>query len=149
ISSMYQTRQNNENDEVLNSSRFMFVLVGMGLIGLTAWWGWRLAGVAGAVVPAVLLAFDPNFLAHAGLVKNDVPLTLLMLCLGYATWQFGREQHRFKWLGSVWAGLTLLVVAAAVNTKYSGLLFGPMLALMLLMRAVLPASAGGGRWRIG
>jgi hypothetical protein len=145
ISTLFQTPIN-DGDAALNASRAMFVLLGMGLCALVAWWGWKLAGAIGAIAPTTLLALDPNFLAHSGLVKNDVPLALLMLGVGYVIWQLGRcDQGRGSW----WRLPVLaLLVGAAVNVKFSGVLLGPIVALLLLTRALLPAELGGGPWRL-
>ena len=120
-------------DGFINRSRMMFTLLGVGLGALICWWAWRLAGAVAATVATALFALDPNFLAHASLVKNDVALSLLMLALGYTLWQFGRR--------ATWWRLIVLgaVCAIAVNVKFSAILFAPMTVLLLVARAALPA----------
>lgn len=110
--------------------RMMMLLVGVGLGVLIAWWSRALGGMIAAVVATTLFALDPNFLAHASLVKNDVALSLVMLALTIAVWRAGRK------LTLANAAAVTLLCAAAVNTKFSGLLLGPIVAILLLIRAL-------------
>jgi len=128
---LYRT-QGNDATAFVNVSRRMFVLVGMLLGALIAWWSWRLAGATAAVVATAFLALDPNFMAHSALVKNDVMLSLLLAALAFALWSFGRR-------GS-WPSLAAIVLcsAAAVNVKFSGVLAGPVILVTLVVRALLP-----------
>jgi 4-amino-4-deoxy-L-arabinose transferase-like glycosyltransferase len=87
---------------------------------MIAWWSWQLAGVWAAIFATTLFAFDPNFLAHGPLVKNDVLITLLMTTMLIAVWRFGRRGTL-----PALAGMTV-ACAAAVNVKFSGLLLGPL-----------------------
>jgi 4-amino-4-deoxy-L-arabinose transferase-like glycosyltransferase len=141
---LFQTPAN-DGAAIVNASRRMFVLTGMLLIGVVSWWGWRLGGAVGALVPAALLTLDPNFLAHAAMVKSDVPMALLMVSMAYGTWRLGQPSGRGSW----WRLVVLaLVVGVAFDTKFSGVLLGPMLALLLVARATLPREQGGGPWRL-
>ena len=79
-------------DSFLNTSRFMFVLIGLALGALIALWAYQLGGAPAAIAASVLFCFDPNMLAHSGLVKNDVPLSMFMCALGYCTWRLGRNR---------------------------------------------------------
>jgi hypothetical protein len=140
IHTLFQTRG---NDGVALVARCRPVMLALGaMIGLLlAIWVWRLSHAAGASVTAAaaatifstgLFAFDPNFLANAPLVKNDVSSALAMLGLVYCTWGSGREltTRRMVMLG-LWSG-------AAVMVKFNApLLIASSLALLLL-RALLP-----------
>jgi hypothetical protein len=109
----------------------MMLLVGVALGAAAAAWSWQLAGAGAAIITCFLFAFDPNFLAHARLVKNDVSLSLVMLGLAWTAWSVGKSA---RW----WNILVMaLLCGAAVTVKFSGLLLGPMLALMLVVRAVV------------
>jgi 4-amino-4-deoxy-L-arabinose transferase-like glycosyltransferase len=110
--------------------RDMMLLVALGLGVVIVWWARKLGGKVAAMTAATLFALDPNFLAHGSLVKNDVALSLVMLALALAVWRAGRKVT----VANV-AAMTLLC-AAAVNTKYSGLLLGPIVAILLLIRAL-------------
>lgn len=128
---LYRTPENDAT-AFLNRTRFMFVIVGMMLGGLIGWWSWRLAGAAAAVVATAFFALDPNFMAHSALVKNDVMLSLTWAALAMSLWLFG---NKGGWLSL--AGVALSC-AAAVNVKFSGILAGPVVFLVLLVRALLP-----------
>jgi hypothetical protein len=122
------------NDEqlVLNRSRLVCTMIGVMLGAVIATWTYRLAGPVGAIAATALYALCPNFLAHASIVKNDVPLSCVMLGLMYSTWLLGRR-------GS-WPRLAAvaLLCGAALGIKYSGVLAGPVVAIALLVRALLP-----------
>jgi hypothetical protein len=122
----------NDGAALINRSRVMMLLIGVALGACVAAWSYQLAGPAGAVVSCALFAFDPNMLAHSPLVKNDVALTWLMFATAWAAWSVGKSAR--------WWNLGLLVVAcaAAPCVKFSGVVVAPMLAIILLARAMLP-----------
>ena len=128
---LYRT-PGNDPDAFINRSRAMMLALGVALGALIAVWAWELGGPMCAVVATTLYAFDPNFLAHAPIVKDDVPIALVMFALAYATWRAGQ---RLTLANALAIGLLL---AAAVNVKFSGLLLIPMLALLLFVRALMP-----------
>jgi hypothetical protein len=107
----------------------MMLIVGVGLGVAIAWWSWRLGGTVGAIVATAAFALDPNFLAHSALVKNDVSLTLVMLLLTIAVWRAGKRL-------TIWNGLAICVLCGAgLSIKFSALLLGPMVLILLLIRA--------------
>jgi 4-amino-4-deoxy-L-arabinose transferase-like glycosyltransferase len=119
-------------DEFIQQSRFMFIIVGVALGALIAWWSWQLAGMWAALLATALFALDPNFLAHSALVKNDVALSFTFLAMALALWRFGRR-------GTILSLIALgLSCAAAVNVKFSGVLCAPIVVIALLVRALLP-----------
>lgn len=96
---------------------------------LVFWWvlltyGWlagrELAGPWGGRVAVVLLACEPNLLAHATLATTDIAVTACLLALVYH-FRTGRQS---AWLRRV--GLPMLWFAAALLAKASGILFGPL-----------------------
>jgi hypothetical protein len=119
-------------DQFLNNSRAMFVILGVGLGALIACWAYQIGGPWAALFATVLYCFDPNFLAHSALVKNDVPLALMMCLLGFFLWRFGRDG------GWYWLVLAAIASGLALNVKFSAVLFGPMAVLLLIGRASLP-----------
>lgn len=128
---LYRT-PGNDGEAFIQRARFMFVVLGVMLGALIAWWAWQLAGAAAALVATAFFALDPNFLAHAPLVKNDVMLSFTLLAMALSVWRFGRRGT----LPSLAA--IALTSAAAVNVKFSGVLFGPILLSLLVARALLP-----------
>jgi 4-amino-4-deoxy-L-arabinose transferase-like glycosyltransferase len=121
-------------DALIDRARLPFALLGAVLVLLTSWWAHRLAGGVAAIAAAALIALDPNFLAHAPLVKNDVPITLLMVAMMVSLWRIGQRVT----LANV--AVLVAVVAAAFNTKFSGVLFAPIAGGALLIRALVPAA---------
>ena len=133
VEALYRTDENaSRSDDLVQRMRATMILVGAALGLIIAWWGWQLGGPVAAVVATALFAFCPNFLAHAPLVKNDVPLSLCATALILAVWRAGRRL-------SVANALAIAVLCAAVVTvKFTGLLFGPIVAILLLIRAFGP-----------
>jgi 4-amino-4-deoxy-L-arabinose transferase-like glycosyltransferase len=118
-------------DEFLDRSRAMMLLAGVALGGLVAWWGWKIAGATCALVATALFALDPNFIAHAPLIKNDVSITLCFLATAFAAWSVGRA---VRWWNILLLGL---LCGATLATKFSGVLMLPIVALLLAFRAAL------------
>jgi hypothetical protein len=112
----------------VNRSRAMMLVVGVALGGLIAWWAWR---AWAAVVATGAFALDPNFLAHAPLVKNDVAVALLAVAVAMVVWRLGQRVTIGR------AAVLWLLCAAAVTTKFSALLIGPIVAVLLVARAVM------------
>src|SRR5688572_14363817 len=125
-------RIGNDEQRVLNRSRAACTAIGVILGALVAWWSYRLAGGTAAVAATTLYALCPNFLAHASIVKNDVPLACVLLGLSYALWLMGRRASALR-LSAV-----ALLCGAALGIKYSGVLAGPIVAIVLCARALLP-----------
>lgn len=76
-------------------------------------WAGRLA--------VVVLALDPNFLAHAALATTDIAIAAFLVMFACAYWE-GRDQawpRRIAW--------PALVFAMALSSKASALTFGPMI----------------------
>jgi hypothetical protein len=136
IDTLYQTPANNA-DLLIGRARDRMIGLGLLLGVLIAWWAWRLAGPVAAVVAAGAFCLDPNFLAHAPLIKNDVPLALALTALMAAVWLLGERATLSRCLA------VALLTALAIASKFSGLLALPIVAVALLCRA-----AAGQDWRI-
>jgi hypothetical protein len=121
----------NDADAFLRRSRIMMLALGV-FIGIAmAIWGYFLGGSACAVASLTFFALDPNFLAHAPIVKNDVSIALAGLLLMIAVWLVGQR-------ASVLRVLALGIMCGAVLcVKFNGPLFGPIVAVALLGRAIL------------
>lgn len=130
---LYRTPEN-DGQAMVNRSRIMMLLIGVTLGGVIAWWSWRLGGGVAAITAVGLFSFDPNFLAHAPLVTNDVALTLVLVALMFSVWRIGQ---RVTWGNAI---ALALLCGAGLNVKFSALLFGPMVVLALIIRALMPQS---------
>jgi hypothetical protein len=118
---------------------------------LVFWWvllfhGWRggrrLAGPWGGALAVALLATEPSLLAHASLATTDVPLAACLLALVYH-FRTGRDGG---WLRRV--GLPAFWFAAAVLSKASGLVFGPVCLVAVELERLAGAGCFGrpGPW---
>jgi hypothetical protein len=133
VRSLFQT-PGNDGVTFIQRSRLMMLLGAVLMLGpLVAWWGWKLGGATVAVGATLMLALDPNFLAHAPLVKNDVGMTLVTLALAAATWAVGRK---LTWWNALLPGA---VCGIGLGVKFSAVLLGPILLCMLAARALLGA----------
>jgi 4-amino-4-deoxy-L-arabinose transferase-like glycosyltransferase len=133
IDTLYHNRAN-DPDALFRQARARMIVLGIVLGALIAWWAWRLAGPLAGVVAAAAFCLDPNFLANAPLVKDDVPMSLCFAALMAVIWLAGERATIWRCIG---IGLMLGI---ALSTKFSGLLAFPILALALLVRALLPAA---------
>ncbi len=132
VVSMYRTA-GNDPERMINRSRAMMLAAGIGLGALLALWAWKIGGAVAAVAATTLFALDPNFLAHSSLVTNDVAFSLVVLAIVYALWRAG-EKATLKNLAAV-----TLLCAIGINVKFTGLLLGPLVLIVLGVRALTPA----------
>jgi len=109
------------------------IALGVALGAVIAWWAWRLRGPVAAVVALAAFCFDPTILAHAPLLKNDLPLALVFTALMGGIWLLGERGTIVRW------AVVSLLLGAALTTKFSGVLGIPVLAIALLARAAAPA----------
>ena len=85
----------------------------------------------------LLVAVEPNFLAHAGLATTDLALTACLMAFAY---------HFRDGRGQTWGrrvGLPLLMFALTVLAKASAITFGPL----VMMAAEAEHLARKGTWR--
>jgi hypothetical protein len=128
---LFQTPLSTAGD-MLMPARAMMLPLGVLLAVILGTWAWQLTGPAGAVAACTLFCLDPNFIAHAPLVVNDVPLALVVCAVSYALWLAGRN--------ITWKVVIVLPVLVALgpNIKATGLLLGPIATLILFIRALAP-----------
>jgi hypothetical protein len=115
----------NGPDRVLFWGRLPFILLG-GLLGaLLYWWGRELVGSTAALGALFLYAFDPNIVAHSGLVTTDVGVTAFEVLFLFALWRY--IQH------STWKRLVLcgLALGAVLCAKFSAVFLLPVAAILL------------------
>jgi hypothetical protein len=127
-------------DGLLNRGRFMIVLLGVLLGWLVFFWARELFGFWPAATVLGLYATEPNILAHSGLVTTDLGVTCFFFGTIYFLWRTSRELTAGNLLGLV------VFFALAQVTKFSALLFAPIVALLLMIRVCRPDAWGS---RIG
>jgi hypothetical protein len=122
---------------LIRRGQIMCLILGVILALLAGRWAWDLGERSGGgLVPAIaatgLICFDPNFLGHAPLVKNDVASALCFLACAYAVWKAGQT---LTW-GRALA--VSLLTATTVLTKFSGPLMEVALVVLFAIRALSP-----------
>jgi hypothetical protein len=122
----------NDATDALASARLRMLLLAVALGAGIAWWAWRLGGPVAGVIALAAFCFDPNFLAHSPLVKNDVPIALAFLAFMAAVWRVGQRATSLN------CSALALAMGAALTVKFSGVLTVPLLLLALTARALLP-----------
>ena len=115
----------NDADRLLYRARFMSVLLGIVLGGLIFLWARECLGPVPAAAAVFFLAFEPNLLAHFGLVTTDASLTCFVFGAIYFLWRTCRRASP----GNI-VGLVLFFVLA-ILTKFSALLLVPLVAWLL------------------
>jgi 4-amino-4-deoxy-L-arabinose transferase-like glycosyltransferase len=99
----------------------------LGTVGLVFVWAKRLGGAAAALGAAALVAFDPNLVAHAGLVTTDLPCTFAVL---FACFTWARLMDHPSRTRAVAAGAALGFALAA---KFTGLFLVPIVGIIVLL----------------
>jgi hypothetical protein len=88
-------------------------------------------GTTAALVALTLVVFDPNILAHSGLVTTDVGATLFFLAAVYAFYRYVKQP------GPLRLAIAGIVLGLLLATKHSGVLLGPMLLVLVCWEAVV------------
>jgi 4-amino-4-deoxy-L-arabinose transferase-like glycosyltransferase len=105
----------------------------LALVVLLSAWAGRLFGPLGALAALWLSAFDPTLLAHGKQVTSDVAVAFFMAA---AVYEYSRWRERPKVTMLVAGGLA---TAAAILSKFTGLLLVPILGLLVLVDLVRAA----------
>ena len=101
------------------------MLFALALAVLLSRWAGQLFGPLGALAALWLAVFDPTLLAHGKQVTSDVAVAFFMAAAVYAYSRW-REDPRAKTLV-----VCALATAAAILSKFTGLLLVPILALLV------------------
>jgi 4-amino-4-deoxy-L-arabinose transferase-like glycosyltransferase len=132
----------NNADVLFFRGRMMVLWLGIALAVLIYRWARELFGFAGGVLALALFCFDPNFIAHSGLVTTDVGVTLFIFGAMYFLWRLCRRLET----GSLLA--FLLFFALAFATKFSAMLLLPIFWLAALGRVFSPDNwPAAWRWK--
>lgn len=107
-------------------SRFTSWIVGAALVWLVGAFATRLLGEHAGVTAAAVTALSPNLLAHSRLATSDVACTLGFFAAIYAFYVAVERSGARPWITCGFA------TALAVLTKFTALLLGPILFLLLL-----------------
>ena len=135
VDTLYRT-PGNDGIALVARARLAMTIVPLLLALVVARWAWAVAGPTAAIVATALLSLDPNLLAHADLVTNDVFATLIFAVAGLLTWRLGEQ---FTWRRAAALALTCGV---GVQVKASCILLAATVGVPLLWWA-LGRSADG------
>ncbi len=125
-------RSNPSGDELLFLARLPTVGVGVLLGFLIYLWAATLYGWKGGLLSLLLYGLSPDVLTHSGLITQDLCLSAFGFAAVYGFWRHLRSPGLLTLLLSgVALGLTLL-------SKYSGLVFLPILVLLALVERLRP-----------
>jgi len=82
-------------------------------------------GTTAALVALTLTVFDPNILAHSGLVTTDLGATLFFLSTIYAFYRYVKQPALLR------LAIAGIVFGLLLATKHSGVMLGPMLLVLV------------------
>lgn len=110
--------------------RAMMLVWAIALGAVIAWWAWRLRGPAAGIIATFFWAFDPNFLGHGALVKNDVAAALVIFAVSFALWAVGKKCTVGKVI------LLSILCGVAIGVKFSTLIIFPVVLVLLIARGI-------------
>ena len=125
----------NNPEQIVMATRVVGLAFGTLTVWATYFLGKRHLGAVAALFAAALVAFLPDMLGHSGVAYNDVPLAFGVLVSVYALDAAVRAPAPAR------VALAALAVALTACVKYSGLILGPVLVVLLALEAL------SGRWR--
>ncbi len=116
----------NNADDLVFHGRMAVMLLGLALLVLLYLWSRAMFGMAGAVFSSALLCFDPNFIAHSGLITTDVGESLFIFATMFFLWRVLGHSRAID------LALFVTCFALAFVTKFSAILLIPMLCVVAL-----------------
>jgi tetratricopeptide (TPR) repeat protein len=131
VDTLYHT-PGTDGEGYIRRCRPMQIILGVAVGCVLAIFTWQVAGPVAALIAAVLFAFEPAFLAHSALIKNDVAITLVTLLLVWTLWHVGRRANAWT------IAAAILISALTLTVKFSGVLLIPVVLLLLTIRALMP-----------
>jgi hypothetical protein len=122
----------NDAERIVFAARAMMTVFPLLLAALVFVAAYEMFGAAPASIALILIAFEPNLLAHGALATNDVALATCLFAGVYSYWRYTQRPSAGRLiLAGVAGGLTL-------SSKHSGLLLFPILLLVALIDPVAP-----------
>jgi hypothetical protein len=114
----------NDADRLLFLGRLPIIGLGLALILAVVWWARRVGGRGAAGIALLLAVLNPDMLAHGSLVTTDMGIALASFLSVAALERLADRIAPARVLAFAFA------LSAAVATKFSVLLFVPILALL-------------------
>ncbi len=130
-SELFMWEMGNDVERIMYLARLPTIWLGMLLTAVVGRWAWEMTRNRRAgLLAMILVAFDPNLLAHSRLATTDLGLTAGAVIAGYTLWRFLK---RPSFTTAIIAGIGFGLLQ---NTKFTAGLFVPLLALVILVALV-------------
>jgi hypothetical protein len=142
ISENFLYRRGNDSDGLMLQGRGMMAVFGAGLCLLIFFCSVRLFGPVGGLISELLAVFDPNLLAHTGLITADIAAAFFFTA---AAWTY------FRLLDSVnirWFLITALSWSGLFLTKMSAPAFLLVVAILAVVRICTRESIAVHLWGV-
>ena len=124
-------------ERLLAAARRPFPLLHVAVVLLAAGVAWRAAGPLSGIGAALLLAFEPTLVAHAGFLHTDVAAALGFLATVAAAHAALRRPSWLRWAG------TGLLLGLSLAAKFTAVFLGPVLLVLVLAWGLLRRRATG------
>jgi len=118
----------NDPERMIAEARFMMSIVGAALCVMIYRIGREFFGVVGGLIAEILVAFDPNFLAHSPLVDSDAPAALFFTATVWTCWRLFTKITLYRFV------LAALSLSGLFLTKFSAALVLPILGAMTILQ---------------
>lgn len=120
----------NDAGSLIYSARFVNIILGVLLIILITYICYKFGGLTAAAIGALLSSFQPIFLAHNHLANTETAVALFSTGAFYALYKYLKLENR-KWLF-----LTIIFFALAIVSKYTAVIFLPIVTVLLLVKSL-------------
>jgi len=137
----------NDSSAMIREGRLLPLLFGVIVILVVFAWSRALFGAAGAIASTLLVSFDPNFIAHSGLVTTDVAAVAMIALSAFAARCFATR-------GIVPTIGTGVAVGLALASKLTGVVAPPLVVGILVFEWArerelpLRTRVVGATWRV-
>jgi 4-amino-4-deoxy-L-arabinose transferase-like glycosyltransferase len=137
----YGLLYSDDADKILFRARLAVGVFALALALLVFLAGSEMLGFAAGACALILFIFEPNLLAHGGLVGTDMGVTCCMFAAVYALYRFAKHPSVVRLvLGGIATGLTL-------GAKHSGILIMPIMLLLIAYEIIFNRQPGRSIWR--
>ncbi len=124
-------------ERLLAAARRPFPLLFVALVLVAAFAAGRAAGPLAGLGAALLLAFEPTLVAHAGLLHTDVVAALGFLATVVAAVAALRRPSPARWAG------TGVLLGLSLASKFTAVFLGPILLVLVLVSLLLEGRRTG------
>jgi hypothetical protein len=126
-------RNDGASQRLVFEMRLMTGLLAIGLSLVIFFATREFFGTGAALFALVLASFGPNLLAHSALVTTDMGVTCFFIASIYAFYRYVKKPGWWRLiLAAVTAGLL-------ISSKHSGILFAPMMVVLILWEVATTA----------